>query len=273
MIIDAHCHYGKGDGLTGPWDTSAPIKDYLKWADEYGITHINLFAAFHSNYMKANKEVALFVQRNPKKFSGFIFLHAQRDAGKVFQIVKKFVGQYGFKGIKLHRHDAHISREICEVAQAFNLPVLYDVMGKVEYVDLLARNYPKVNFIIPHLSSFADSWKAQIGFIPMLKQFDNIYTDTSGVRRFDLLKRAFDEAGPQKILFGSDGPWLHPGVELEKIYALHASPQGEKAMLSQNFLRLTQNIRIPKRNIATSLRKEIAIPEHEDPWELDATTF
>jgi hypothetical protein len=23
MIIDCHCHSGKGDGLTGPWDTNA----------------------------------------------------------------------------------------------------------------------------------------------------------------------------------------------------------------------------------------------------------
>jgi hypothetical protein len=25
MIIDCHCHSGKGDLLTGPWDTDAPI--------------------------------------------------------------------------------------------------------------------------------------------------------------------------------------------------------------------------------------------------------
>ena len=26
MIIDSHCHAGKGDGLTGPWDTAAPLR-------------------------------------------------------------------------------------------------------------------------------------------------------------------------------------------------------------------------------------------------------
>jgi hypothetical protein len=29
MIIDGHCHAGKGDGLTGPWDTAAPLDKYL----------------------------------------------------------------------------------------------------------------------------------------------------------------------------------------------------------------------------------------------------
>ena len=37
---------------------------------------------------------------------------------------------YGFVGIKVHRHDARITREVCEVARAFGLPVLYDVMGE-----------------------------------------------------------------------------------------------------------------------------------------------
>ncbi|HEU0302639.1 MAG TPA: hypothetical protein VFR37_24475 [Longimicrobium sp.] len=26
MIIDSHCHAGKGGGLTGPWDTDAPLR-------------------------------------------------------------------------------------------------------------------------------------------------------------------------------------------------------------------------------------------------------
>jgi hypothetical protein len=30
MIIDAHCHAGLGDGLTGPWNTRAPLGDYLR---------------------------------------------------------------------------------------------------------------------------------------------------------------------------------------------------------------------------------------------------
>jgi hypothetical protein len=29
MVIDCHCHVGKGDGLTGPWNTAAPLGRYL----------------------------------------------------------------------------------------------------------------------------------------------------------------------------------------------------------------------------------------------------
>ena len=238
MIIDCHCHAGKGDGLTGPWDTDAPLDKYLQWATEYGITKTVLFAAFNANYEKANYQVAKIVNSNRNRFYGFAFIHAQRDAGNVFRLVEKAVKQYGFCGIKTHRYDARISREICSTAKHFKIPVLYDTMGEISTIDLIATEYPDVNFIIPHLGSFADEWKAQLAFLSPLERYKNIYTDTSGVRRFELIQQAIKRAGAHKVLFGSDGPWLHPGIELEKIKALHLTSDDEQKVLYKNFLRL-----------------------------------
>lgn len=242
-IIDCHCHAGKGDGLTGPWDTAAPLSRFLKWSAEAGISRTNLFAAFHSDYSTANLEVAKIVAAEPRRFSGFAFVNAESDRGRISKMVKKAVDEWGFCGIKCHRHDARISREICETAKNLQIPVLYDVMGEVSTVELLAVEYPSVNFIIPHLGSFADDWRAQIALIPLLERHPNVFADTSGIRRFDLLEMAARRAGPSKILFGSDGPWLHPGVELEKIFALHLSENGLRQVLSDNFLRLTSRVR------------------------------
>lgn len=246
MIIDSHCHAGKGDGLTGPWDTDASITQYLQWAAEYKITRTVIFPAFHSNYSRANEEVARLVHSNPGRLSGYAFIHAERDAGRVFRMVSTAVQQYGFCGIKVHRHDARISREICETARHFRLPVLYDVLGEVSGVDLIAQEYPDVNFIIPHLGTFADDWKTQLAFLSPLERFSNIYTDLSGVRRFDLVQQAVQRAGAGKILFGSDGPWIHPGVELEKIYALHLPKAAEEDILFRNFLKLTRSVNVKK---------------------------
>jgi len=243
MIIDCHCHAGPGDGLTGPWDTRAPLEKYLCRARQAGIDRTVLFPAFHLDYAVANREVARVVASRPDQFYGFAFVHPDRDRGRVHSLVKVAVERYGFCGIKVHRHDGRMTREICEVARAFALPVLYDVMGEVSQVELFATEYPQVNFIIPHLSSFADDWSAQLAFIDHLVRHPNIYTDTSGVRRFDLLEQALQRAGPHKILFGSDGPWLHPGVELAKVEALNLSPAQKRLVLGENFLRLTARAR------------------------------
>lgn len=241
LIIDSHCHFGPGDGLTGPWDTRAVLTKYLRWADQAGIHRINLFAAFHSDYRFANNQVARLVMQHPERFSGFAFVNAERDRGRVRDMVRQAVEEYGFLGIKTHRHDARITREVCEAARAHRLPVLYDVMGEVTSVELIATEYPDVNFIIPHLSSFADDWKAQLNFIPYLERHANVFADTSGVRRFDLLEMAVQRAGAHKILFGSDGPWLHPGVELAKIWALGLPSAQTTLIVSGNFLRLTRS--------------------------------
>jgi predicted TIM-barrel fold metal-dependent hydrolase len=265
MIIDCHCHAGSGDGLTGPWDTSAPLERYVERAREAGITHTVLFPAFHSDYTVANREVAEIIARQPDRFFGFAFVHAERDRGRVRNKVGEAVEQYGFRGIKVHRYDARISREICDVARAFSVPVLYDVMGEVSSVELLAIEYPDVNFIIPHLGSFADDWKAQVAIADHLVRHPNIFTDTSGVRRFDLLEQALKRAGPRKILFGSDGPWLHPGVELAKVRALHLSPGDERLVVAGNLLRLISK-RGQRSNVQPVRIRATPQTAVADPW-------
>jgi len=238
MIIDAHCHAGHGDGLTGPWDTAAPLSRYLRRADAAGIERTVLFAAFHSDYRVANREVARIVRSRPRRFIGFAFINAERDRGRVARMVAEAVEVYGFRGIKVHRHDARITREVCSAARAWSLPVLYDVMGEIAPIELLATEYRDVDFIIPHLGAFGDKWDAQRALLDLLERHPNVYTDTSSVQRFDLLVEAVQRAGPAKILFGSDGPWFHPGLELHKIRLLGLSPCDEAKILGGNLLRL-----------------------------------
>jgi uncharacterized protein len=274
MIIDSHCHVGKGDGLTGPWDTAAPLDKYLVRAARTGITHTVLFAAFHSDYAFANREVARIVSSDPDRFFGFAFVHSVRDQGRVHKMVRQAVSEFGFVGIKVHRYDAPISREVCEAARAFSLPVIYDVMGAVSVCELLAEEYPDVNFIIPHLGSFADDWRAQVALIDHLVRHRNIYTDTAGVRRFDILDQAVQRAGARKILFGSDGPWLHPGVELAKARALALSGSDEILVLGDNFLRLIESAGRPgrarneHRMARSALVRTLAVQvtDRGDPW-------
>jgi len=271
MIIDSHCHAGKGDGLTGPWDTAAPLDAYLRRASRAGISKTVLLPAFHSNYREANREVGGIVASRPDRFFGFAMVHPSRDAGRIGEMVREAVERFGFRGIKVHRHDARITREICETARRFAVPVLYDVMGEASGIDLIAPEYPDVAFIVPHLGSFSDDWRAQRTVVEQLARHPNVHADTSGVRRFDLLVEAVSAGGPEKILFGTDGPWLHPGVELSKVYALGLPPAQEALVLGGNLLRLISRARVPSvrpHPIAapTPAREMGQAGEVMDPW-------
>jgi hypothetical protein len=224
--------------------------------------------------------VARLIASRPERFYGFAFVHATRDRSRVMALVGQAVEEFGFVGIKVHRHDAPIGREVCEAAQAFGLPVLYDVAGEVAVCELLAEEYPDVDFIIPHLGSFADDWRAQLALIDHLVRHPNIYADTSGVRRFDLLVDAVRRAGPGKVLFGSDGPWLHPGVELAKVQALGLPARAAALVLGGNLLRLIGRVGSRRRRppeitsqAPSNVFAESALAFGPDPWLAAETTY
>ena len=108
--------------------------------------------------------------------------------------------------------------------------MLVDVVARAAVVEMLAVQYPDINFIIAHLGSFADDWRAQQRVVDQLVRFPNVCADTSGLRRFDYIVQAVRRAGACKLLFGSDGPWLHPAVELHKIRVLRL-PAAEEALI------------------------------------------
>lgn len=237
-IIDSHCHVGSGDGLSGPWDTAAPLTTYVTRARAAGITHAVLLAPLTSDYGRANREIAQILKSHPDRFFAFAFVNPNTDRGRIAEMVGRAVDQWGFSGIKVHWRDGRMTREIADVARKLRVPVLYDPRGDTATIEMVARTYPDVAWIIPHLSSFADDWKAQVAFVDQLARFPNLFTDTSGVRYFDLLKDAVDRAGAGKVLFGSDGPFLHPAVELAKVQALQLEPDDEHLVVGGNLLRL-----------------------------------
>jgi len=144
----------------------------------------------------------------------------------------------GFRGLKVDGLEATPTREVCETARAFRLPVLVDVGVKTRIVDMFAPQYRDVNFIIPHLGSFVGDWKAHQMVVDQIVRHPNVYTDTSSVRHYDYIVQALKRAGPRKVLFGSDGPWLHPGVEFHKIKLLGLSPRAQALVTGGNIRRL-----------------------------------
>lgn len=247
MIIDSHCHAGQGDILTYPANTIAPLDTYLRRARRAGINKTIVLPAFHSNYARANAELARIVRRNPDRLIGFGFVHTKRDAGRIPSMVEQMVRRWGFRGIKVHGYDSLPTREVCDAARRFRLPVIVDVVGRAYVIDQFAPEYRDVNFIIAHMGSFLDDWRAQQLVCDQLARHPNIYADTAGVRRFDYIVQALKRAGPHKLIFGSDGPWLHPGLELYKIRLL-GLPKAEEAMITGgNIRRLMRNVCVGRR--------------------------
>jgi predicted TIM-barrel fold metal-dependent hydrolase len=259
MIIDCHCHAGTGDVLTAPWNTRAPLALYLRRARTAGIGRTIFFPPFQSDYAVGNRQLARIVRRLGDRAIGFAMIHAGKDAGRIDELVNE-AGKLGLRGVKVHGHDCMPTREVCDTLARWRLPMLLDVAGKAHVIDMLAPEYPTIDFIVAHLGSFADDWRAHERVVEQLARYPNVYADTSGVRRFDYLVKALERAGPRKILFGSDGPWLHPGVELAKIRLLGLSAEYAALVLGGNAQRILQqtkpiSVRLADRRNTTSPRQ------------------
>jgi uncharacterized protein len=244
VIIDGHCHAGKGDRMTAPWNTDAAIEPYLRRARAAGIAKTVVMAAFNTNYIKANVEVARIVARHRGRLIGFVYVHATRDAGHIFSMVAKALQTWRFRGIKVHGIESMPTREVCETARAFRAPIFVDVISRPEVIDMLAPQYPDVNFIVAHLGSYTDDWRAHQQVVYQIARYPNVYGDTSAVRRFDYIVEAVKIAGPRKLIFGSDGPWIHPEVELRKVQLLNLLKSAEAMVLGGNLQRLMAQVHV-----------------------------
>ena len=101
--------------------------------------------------------------------------------------------------------------------------------------------------MIPHLGSFADDWRAQRVMIDVLARHPNVYTDTSGVRRFHLLVEAVQRAGPKGAV-RHRWPVASSRGRAVEVLALRLLAHQRHLVLAGNWLRLTAAARTRARS-------------------------
>lgn len=235
LVIDAHCHAGRGEAMSAPWTTRADPEITLRHMAEAGIDRTIIFPINNNQYEKPNQEIAEICRRYREKFIGFAKHDPQTEAGRIQSLLRHEVKNLGLKGLKLHRLP---TREVLEAVAELGIPVLYHP-EKVANFHLIAEEYPKINFIMAHLGNFASrDWPEHMEAISVARRYPNVYLETSSVVFFKFLEIAAKELGAGKLIFGSDGPELDSRVELYKIRLLKLSPADESRVLGGNITRL-----------------------------------
>lgn len=235
LVIDAHCHAGTGQAMSAPWTTRASLEVTLRHMEEAGIDRTIIFPINNAEYAGPNREIAEICARHPDKLIGFAKHDPQAEAGRIRSMLREEVERMGLKGLKLHRLP---TREVLDAVAELGIPILYHP-ERVANFHLIASEYPQVNFIMAHLGSFAShDWTEHLAAIDVGRRYPNVYLDTSSVVFFRFLELAAREAGPDKLIFGSDGPELDSRVELYKVKLLKLPPADEAKVLGGNIRRL-----------------------------------
>src|SRR4051794_9452127 len=87
LVIDAHCHAGRGEALSAPWTTFADPEVTLRRAEEAGIDKTVIFPIENPTYEKANEEIARLVERHPDRFIGFAKHDPIAEAGRIARLL------------------------------------------------------------------------------------------------------------------------------------------------------------------------------------------
>ena len=167
MIIDCHCHAGTGDGLTGPWDTAAPL-ERLSAARGAGrhrphgpVCRISFRLCRGQSRGRAHRG------EPPGPFYGFVFVHAARIAGEWPRWCAR---RSSASGLSASRCTATTPASRARFATPPGLCPASTLRrdGRSVAGGIACARVSGVSFIIPHLGSFADDWRAQLALIDHL---------------------------------------------------------------------------------------------------------
>jgi hypothetical protein len=240
MIIDSHAHMGRGYFMDDPIQSNIPVERVLKMAREAGVDKTIVFPVNYAEYSGAMKEVHEAVEKYPEELLGYARINPENE--NAMQTFRTAIEEYGFKGLKLHpgndkwKVDSPHTRRALEQAREYGIPVLFDPVKELKDIFQLTREYPDLTFIIAHMGGFYD-WKTMEECIQLVESRENVNLDTPFAMVHIMLKKAAERI-PDRLVFGTDSPAIHPAVEIEKIRSLALSREVEEKILGGNIRRI-----------------------------------
>ncbi len=221
MIIDMHMHIDDVPALG--WRMSAA--ECIEKMDEAGVdaaaamTIVDLPGGINPHALEL---IADACAAYPGRLYGFVRLHPwYRDEARA--LLDQAVNTHGFKGLKLHPVSslAHPSGsetvDLIRRAGELGVPTLFhcgdEPMTTPLSIEGAAVACPDSVIILGHMGGYFHVDEA----IEVAERRPNIVLETSAMPYPDKIREAVERIGPDRVIFGSDGPVSSPVLEREKV--------------------------------------------------------
>ena len=212
-VIDAHTHVG----TFGSWaQVACTAEQLLQEMDQFNVEQAILFAP-------DNNLVKQTIAKYPNRLVGYVWPNPN-DPTSV-DLVKKAIREWGFRGIKLHPlihaflpTDSSVL-PIMDVARTLRIPVAIH-SGHAPFslpwsIGELAEIYPDVRIVMLHMGHGHGVYIQAA--IRTAKKYDNIILETSGMPMHTKIREAVDTIGERRVVYGSDIPFHHTSVEMQRV--------------------------------------------------------
>lgn len=241
MIIDFHTHVDEAEafGWIDPPEKLIPLLDEAGIDNAACMTYVDLPGIDPG----ALDKLAEAISRFPDRLVGFVRLNPNyREESR--EALERAVRDLGFRGVKLHptttiAHPAgEPTVELMRACGELGVPVLFhcgdDPYTNPQSIALGAEQAPDTVVVLGHMGGYFHVDEA----IAMAERYDNLVLETSAMPYPEKIAEAIDRVGPDRVVFGSDGPGCNPLLEVEKIRMLGLPEETERAVLGGNAARL-----------------------------------
>jgi predicted TIM-barrel fold metal-dependent hydrolase len=245
VIVDSHAHVDEVPAL-GWMD---PASSLVSLMDQAGIdravvmTYTDLPAVNPDALEYLADQIELF----PNRLIGYVRVHPWYP--EVLDLLERAFGEFNMRGVKLHpvgnlsHPAADVTLRVIRRAAEHRAPVLFhcgdEALTTPLQIALAAEAVPEATIILGHMGGYFHVDEA----IEVAARFPNLYLETSAMPYPNMIRRAIDVVGANRVLFASDGPGCLPSLELHKVRLAGLSPAEEERVLAGNILELLDRVR------------------------------
>jgi len=241
MILDSHAHVDVVPAL-GWHDTAEKLVQRM---DQAGVAKAAI-----SGYMNAPgpnpdslKMIGAAVEKYPDRLIGYARMDPWFDDACI-RALEDAVAHLGIRGVKLHPAHytlypfGHLTVKLVKRAGELGLPVLFhcgdEIMCLPYQIDRLAAQCPDTTIILAHIGGFFSGEAA----LNVAARRPNVLVDTSEIPLPDMIRKAVDRLGAEKVLFGTDAPCCDIRLEIKKVKLAGLKPDQERLVMSENYAKL-----------------------------------
>jgi len=232
FIVDAHVHTGYPAVFFSPEVDSAAL---LRRMDQFDIQYAVNLGSMRNLLGITVKEMEKS-QKEYEESEGRLFYCGFFDPRRGMEditVLEKAAGLRGFKGIKIHPSFNRVPAEderydtVWRFAEEHDLPIVAHSWSVSSYnpvqalsspgrFEPFASKYSGVRFVLAHSGGRGEGRGEAVR---MAKKYENVFMDLSGdIYCFNYFENMVKENIMDKILFGSDYPWVDLRSHLTRVY-------------------------------------------------------
>ncbi|MGC9317218.1 MAG: amidohydrolase family protein [Armatimonadota bacterium] len=246
FVVDAHAHMGPYFAFNIGEEGSAEAM--VRSMDRLGIdvSLVSPHIAITSDYREGNRQVAEAAEHFPGRIVPLVVVNPNYPPAEIEAEIEHWHEATGIVGFKFHSglHSATCLDEsytpAYEYADEYGVPILSHSWngegGREAVIEKLSERYPNIAFINAHSSS---GWEVIDAACDLVERFDRVHLDLTGsLLVYGGLERMVARVGAERILWGTDNPFIDPRPALGRMLCARVSDESKRAMLGLNARRL-----------------------------------